>query len=223
MMEIQPNAILVSDFDGTMTAYDFYDLVCQDFPDVLAGGHWQQYEAGQITHFEALRRIFASIRAKQAEILNIIQRMQVDPALSESVARLRHRGWDVVVASAGCDWYIKRILAEVRADVLVHANPGEFSEGQGLIMTLPVHSPFFSKDLGINKVAVVKDAFKKSSRVAFAGDGRPDLAAALLVQPQYRFARQWLATRLSEIGEPFHLFERWSDVAGVLLQEPDHA
>ncbi len=222
-METQPNAILVSDFDGTMTAHDFYDLVCQDFPDVLDDGHWQQYEAGKITHFEALRRIFAAIRASQSEIVDIIQRMQIDPAISQSVEQLRHGGWDVVVASAGCDWYIKRILAEAGVEVLVHANPGEFSEGQGLIMTLPVHSPFLSADLGINKVAVVKDALKKSSRVAFAGDGRPDLPAALLVQPQYRFARKWLATRLSEIGEPFHFFETWSDVAEGLLQESDHA
>ena len=37
--------ILVSDFDGTITTFDFYDLVSREFPEI-AGSYWQQYEAG---------------------------------------------------------------------------------------------------------------------------------------------------------------------------------
>src|SRR4051794_37677765 len=103
--------ILVSDFDGTMTRFDFYDLVSREFPDI-AGKYWNQYEAGELSHFEALRLIFAGIRAPEATILEIVKGMQMEPRLAEAVALLEQNGWIVSVASAGCAWYIERLLGD---------------------------------------------------------------------------------------------------------------
>ncbi len=216
-MEQQQN-ILVSDFDGTITLFDFYDLVCQQFPDI-SGGYWHRYEAGELTHFEALRLIFAGIRAPESALLDIVARMQIDPDMAGSVARLRANGWGVAVASAGCDWYIRRLLAQANVSITVHANPGEYFPDKGLLMRLPEGSPFLSPELGVNKVAVVRDALGRYNQVAFAGDGRPDLAPALLVHPERRFAKAWLAKRLHEINEPFVPFDRWSEVAVHLLKD----
>ncbi|MBE7500301.1 MAG: HAD-IB family phosphatase [Verrucomicrobiales bacterium] len=210
--------ILVSDFDGTITRFDFYDLVSRAYPEI-AGGFWQQYEAGEITHFEALRRIFAGIRAPEAELVAILREMEIEPRLAEAVALLEQRGWRIIVASAGCDWYIRRLLAEAGVGLEVHANSGSYSPTTGLAMRLPDPSPVFSAELGINKVAVVREAMKIACGVAFAGDGRPDLAPALLVRPELRFARKWLARKLTEIGEAFQPFESWLDIA-VALTNP---
>jgi 2,3-diketo-5-methylthio-1-phosphopentane phosphatase len=212
------NNILISDFDGTMTRFDFYDLVCRAFPDI-AGDFWHQYERGEITHFEALRSIFAGIRSSEAKLLSIIEAMQIDPDLPQAVAELRGHGWDVVVASAGCDWYIKRLLAAQKVNIMVHANPGDFFADQGLLMRLPPASPLFSAELGVNKVAVVREALKNSSCVAFAGDGRPDLAPALLVPAHRRFAKSWLAKKLQEIGEEFKPFDDWHEVSRMLIEQ----
>jgi 2-hydroxy-3-keto-5-methylthiopentenyl-1-phosphate phosphatase len=214
-------SILISDFDGTMTRFDFYDLVCKEFPSI-AGGFWAQYERGEITHFEALRSIFAGIRAPESKLLAIIDAMQIDPHLPRAVRELALEGWDVAVASAGCDWYIKRLLVGQGVSVRVHANPGEFFPDRGLVMQLPPMSPFFSAELGVNKVAVVREALKTFDRVAFAGDGRPDLAPALLVPAKRRFAKSWLAQKLKEIGEGFHPFEDWHDAAAMLVKEETH-
>ena len=65
-------------------------------------------------------------------------------------------------------------------------------------------------------MAIVQDALNRSDRVAFAGDGRPDLRSALVVRPQLRFARGWLADALGERGEGFHPFECWSQIADQL-------
>ncbi|MFO1477337.1 MAG: HAD-IB family phosphatase [Verrucomicrobiota bacterium] len=207
--------ILVSDFDGTMTAFDFYDLVSREFPEI-AGDYWVRYEAGELTHFEALRRIFAGIRAPEAKILEIVNAMGLDPRMKEAVALLEKNGWSVTVASAGCAWYIERLLSGAAVALDVQANPGSYSAARGLEMRLPEKSPFFSDQLGVNKVAVVREALRRSSTVAFAGDGRPDLAPALLVPPEMRFARKWLAKKLSEIGEDFRPFESWFEIAQSL-------
>ncbi len=211
-------SILISDFDGTMTRADFYDLVCREFPEI-AGGFWSQYEKGQITHFEALRCIFAGIRAPESKLLEIIEMMQIDPQLPQAIGELAQNGWDVTVASAGCDWYIKRLLAAQGVTITVHANPGEYFPDRGLVMHLPPPSPFLSMELGVNKVAVVREAIKNFQRVAFAGDGRPDLAPALLVPAKRRFAKSWLAQKLHEIGEDFQPFDQWHDVPALLLKE----
>jgi 2-hydroxy-3-keto-5-methylthiopentenyl-1-phosphate phosphatase len=209
--------VLVTDFDGTITRFDFYDLVSRAYPEI-AGQFWQQYEAGELSHFEALRRIFAGIRAPEEELLAVIRAMRIEPRLSEAVALLERRGWKIIVASAGCEWYIQRLLADAKVSLEVHANPGTYSPAQGLEMRLPDSSPFLSAQLGINKVAVVREALRTSGRVAFAGDGRPDLAPALLVQPEGRFARKWLARKLAEIGERFQPFESWLEIAQTLTK-----
>ena len=211
--------ILVSDFDGTMTQNDFYDLVCKAFPEILKPGYWQQYEDGKITHFEALKRIFGEIRAEESALLEIIAKMGLEPLLAEKVAMLRGKGWEINVASAGCAWYIDRLLAQQGVQLTVHANKGVFTREQGLAMSMPDDHRFVSDELGVNKVAVVREALKLTDHVAFAGDGRPDLVPALMVNPKRRFARSWLAKRLHEIGESYIPFTRWADVADALAKE----
>ncbi len=53
--------------------------------------------------------------------------------------------------------------------------------------------------------------------VAFVGDGRPDLPAALSVPPRLRLARGWLSGALRERGEEFLPFGRWADLPELLL------
>ena len=210
--------ILISDFDGTMTRYDFYDLVCKEFPDILTAGFWQQYEQGKITHFQALRLIFASIRSDEARLYKIVESMELSFNLAQDIGRLKKAGWEVLVVSAGCGWYIDHLFKKHGVFLPVYANPGTFSEQEGLQMRLPEKSPFFSFDVGIDKAAVVRDALQRSTRVAFAGDGRPDLAPALLVPARLRFAKSWLAEKLQKLGESFQPFEHWQEIADILVK-----
>ncbi len=212
--------ILVSDFDGTMTKFDFFDLARRDLPTAADHDYWQDYVAGRITHFEALAGIFGSIRADWPGIEKVLVDMQLDPTLKDSVARLRAAGWEIVVASAGCGWYIERLLAQAGVELEVHANPGVFAPETGLRLTLPTASPYFKRETGIDKCAIVRAALARDPRAIFAGDGRPDLAPANLVAPENRFARGWLAHHLKTTGEPYRPFETWSQIAAALLEEP---
>jgi 2-hydroxy-3-keto-5-methylthiopentenyl-1-phosphate phosphatase len=219
-MTAQPNGILVSDFDGTMTRHDFYKLAIEfllppDTPD-----YWAEYRAGTITHFEALRRYFAAIRAPEDEVLAVVRRMELDPALPAAVAALTLGGWKVVVTSAGCDWYIRWLLAEAGVEVEVHSNPGRFVAGKGLLMEMPAGSPFLSPSLGVDKTAIVRRYLESGRPVAFAGDGFPDAEPARLVPEGLRFARGDLANVLDQERLSFRPFETWSDISRVLLRIP---
>lgn len=208
--------VLVSDFDGTMTRYDFFDRAYRRAPAGSIPDYWSQYERGEITHFEGLQKIFSHLPFDEETLWEIAQTTEIDPTLAEWVQRLQQAGWRVVVVSAGCDWYIRRLFAQQGVDLEVHSNPGEASS-QGLHMRLPIESPFFCPEVGINKKAVVESFLPGHEEVAFAGDGRPDFAPASVVADDRRFATGWLAAHLEEQGIPFRRFQRWREIAEMLL------
>lgn len=209
-------AVLITDFDGTMTQRDYYLLVEEQLLTATeVNVHWARYEAGEITHFEALRDIFGAVPAGEAKLLQLTSGTEIEPEVAGEIDALRQAGWEVTVVSAGCGWYIQRILEQQGVEVPIHASPGRVIQGR-LVMELPTASPFFSQEYGIDKAAVVREALQRGGRVAYAGDGIVDLEAALLVPAQFRFARRALAAALRKRGEAFHPFERWSQVARTL-------
>lgn len=219
--ETHPGKVLVSDFDGTMTHRDFFKLAIQQLLPPDGPNFWSEYRAGRITHFEALRRYFAEIRASEAEVHAVVDQMELDPALPRAVAELRQAGWKIIVTSAGCDWYIHRLLTQAGVKLEVHSNPGRFVPGLGLQMEMPVGSPFLSPTLGVDKARIVQHHLEQGRTVAFVGDGFPDEEAALLVPGGLRFARNDLADVLRQKGEPFQLFNAWSEIAQCLLARKD--
>lgn len=211
--------VLVTDFDGTLTRFDFYRLVLERLVSPGTPDYWGEYLAGRITHFEAIQKTFAAAPAGESALVQVADAMELEPDLSGEIAALQTAGWRVVVASAGCRWYIDRLLARAGvADLPVHANPGRI-ESDRLVMRPPTASPFYSPATGIDKAAIVRDAIAKGGPVAFAGDGPPDLEPALLVEPNLRFARGHLAESMDREGLSYRPFRRWSEVSRAILAE----
>jgi 2-hydroxy-3-keto-5-methylthiopentenyl-1-phosphate phosphatase len=210
-----PGRVLITDFDGTMTRRDFFQLVVERLLPVGTHDYWGDYLAGRMTHFEALKAIYGSVAAGETALLELVSLMELEPTLKAEVEALQSLGWRVVVASAGCEWYIRKLLAKAGVTLEVHANPGRI-EGGRLVMELPIGAPYFSRETGVDKVAIVQSAIDEGNVVAFAGDGHPDLAPSLLVPGSLRFARGVLAEELKARGEEFRPFERWSEVASFL-------
>lgn len=214
-------SLLVTDFDGTLTQDDFYQLAIKELLPNDLPDYWGDYRAGRLTHFEALRNYFTHIRKDERTVLDVVHRMGLEPRLAECLHDLAAAGWDVVVTSAGCAWYIDKLLKEAGVDVPVYSNPGRFVEGKGLLMEPPPPGPYFSRELGVDKAGVVREGLRQGKRVAFAGDGFPDQEAAELVPAELRFARGDLARVLTERGLGFVPFTRWSDVARDLCDRSE--
>jgi len=212
--------VLITDFDGTLTDRDFYSLVVERLLPPDGPDHFAAFRAGEVTHFEALRRIFAALADhEEAQVVEVVDAMGLQPGLAALVARLRAAGWDVAIVSAGCDWYIRHLLGAAGVDVEVYANPGRFVAGHGLVMQRPTEARFRSEAVGVDKAAVVRAALARRDRVAFAGDGLPDLPAARLVADHQRFARGDLAEAAAAEGLPTRPFGGWADVVEAVLAE----
>jgi 2-hydroxy-3-keto-5-methylthiopentenyl-1-phosphate phosphatase len=209
-------SVLVSDFDGTMTANEFYALVRAGCLAPGARDDWERYLRGEITHFEAMAGVYSHAPTDPAVLGRLLEQMQPDPDLGRSAALLRANGWDLIVASAGGSWYIERILAAAGIRAPVYANPGNIQPGRGLVLERPAGSRFYSEEIGVDKAAIVRDAREHYGRVAFAGDGPLDFDAAMLADPEYRFARGLLAGVMDQRKASYHRFTRWAEIAWML-------
>jgi 2,3-diketo-5-methylthio-1-phosphopentane phosphatase len=211
------DSALVSDFDGTVTDFDVYALIAErympkDHPDYFA-----DYRAGHITHFDAMQAFYHFAPSEPQALDGLLRDTKPDPQLADCVRRLEANGWDLIIASGGSSWYIEQILRTAGVCATIHSNPGQLEEGRGLVLRLPKESPFFSPQVGINKAGVVRDALQRYKKVAFAGDGPPDIEPALLVAPSLRFARRFLAQALDDRGAPYQPYRIWSEVVEALL------
>ena len=93
MRNVTPlRGVLVTDFDGTITRNDFYQIVTETLlpPGGLAPFH--DYKAGTITHFEALQRIFAALRVTEVEILAAVAKAEPEPELASWIEKLASIG-----------------------------------------------------------------------------------------------------------------------------------
>lgn len=216
------HSILITDFDGTLCRQDFYQLVVAQLLPRSVPNYWQDYLDQKLTHFEVLKQYFAEIRCSEAEVDFILNKMELEPDLPAQLEKLQAADWDVVIASAGCAWYIHKLLGHIEKLPPIYANPGTFVEGQGLLMTLPHGAQFFSPINGVDKLAITKAAIEKvgKANVAYAGDGFTDVVPSLLVPDQYRFARSDLARALTEKKQKYHGFDRWAEVVDKLLRIP---
>jgi 2-hydroxy-3-keto-5-methylthiopentenyl-1-phosphate phosphatase len=212
--------VFVTDFDGTMTSVDFYELVERHVPNLDKPDYWAECDSGRLTHVAALHGIFQQAPRNEAELLRWLPEARLDAATPGAVRQLREAGWDIVVVSAGSEWYIRHLLTAVQADVHIIANPGGYSDDRGLWMDWPsVNLPWHCPHFGVDKSKIVTRLQQGGRTVAFAGDGRPDRSAMSHVSAPYRFARGWLAEVLTVDGLDHQTFESWSDIAPRLIAE----
>lgn len=187
--EKKPTA-LITDFDGTVIKKDFFWFIIDKLMTKEDIQPWDDYKAGNITHFDALNQIFKKIHINESDLRKIILELPVEECFTELVEYCGNNDIDIYIVSAGADYYINIILdyLGIRNSVNLIANESVYSKENGLQMTkLHENSVFYSENYGINKESVIRFMKSKYDFIVFAGDGTPDYKAA--IQADKVFAR----------------------------------
>src|SRR5215813_2453579 len=123
--------IFVSDYDGTITNRDIYSLLAERYVPAETPDYFAQYVEGQITHFDAMAAYFAFMPTEEQQLEELLEASEPDPDLAESAAQLQRAGWELLVVSAGCSWYVERALRRAGVTATVHSNPGRLEKSGG--------------------------------------------------------------------------------------------
>ncbi len=206
-----PNArwAFVFDFDGTISPNDMGHVIF----DAFAHPTWRDIDdewiRGEIPTSERARRQFALVNAREPEFLKLIKEHAVDPAFPALVADLADHDIPVQVVSDGFDAYVKPMLTRAGlSDLPFRSNRLYFRNGS-IELEFPHERPGHDPRGGW-KAGPVRALQAEGWRVAYAGDGMSDWAAAGAAD--LLFARSQLAVRCRRDGIPYHAFEGMRDI-----------
>ena len=181
--------------------------------DAFADPTWRDIDdewiRGEITTSQRARRQFALVHAREPEFQKLIQQHAVDPAFPALVADLRRHGIPVQVVSDGFDAYVKPMLARAGFSDLPFQSNRLFFRNGSIELEFPHERPGHDPRGGW-KAGPVRTLQAQGWRVAYAGDGMSDWAAAQAAD--LLFARSQLADRCKQDGIPYHAFEGMDDV-----------
>lgn len=206
----------VTDFDGTITKEDFFNLAVKRY---FAGDNrcglqpWQDFLDGKITHFQALNKIFNQVRDTKESFDALVDKIVIDDAFLKTVDLCRDAAIPMYILSAGCDYYINRVIGSVikANDIHLITNKGVLTKEEGLRMIAPDEgSKYFHHDTGVSKAAVVQDLKEQGYFVIFAGDGLPDFAPAELADVV--FAKSMLLDKCKQTGLKTEKFNDYNDI-----------
>lgn len=181
--------------------------------DAFADHTWRdiddEWVRGEIPTSERARRQFALVDAREAEFLWLVEQHDIDPAFPSLVADLRTHGVPVQVVSDGFDAYVKPMLTRAGLSDLPFQSNRLFFQNGLIGLEFPHERPGHDPRGGW-KAGPVQTLQAEGWRVAYAGDGMSDWAAARAAD--LLFARSQLADRCKQDGIPYHAFDEMRDV-----------
>ncbi len=214
------NFVFISDFDGTLTTKDFYKIMMDKYlTSQQRDALYYDWRVKGMKTIDFLNRALASARLSEAELLEEIKTIPFDPTVPAFVERVRQAGGDFLILTAGCRYYIEKLLPFYDlTEVEIISMPGIYDQAQEVLRIIPdPQSPFAGDEYGIDKGKVVASYQQKYAKVYFAGDSGPDLPAALAADET--FAREGLVKLLQEEGHPYREFGTFAEIGQWLFTE----
>jgi 2,3-diketo-5-methylthio-1-phosphopentane phosphatase len=202
--------VFISDFDGTLTEKDFYEILTDEYLKEKSRDKYKEWKNKKINDVEYLGYIFGNIKRTEEEIYEDIMKIKLDPFAGEFIKNVRDIGGDFIIVSAGTGYYIDKVLKhnDIK-DVKVYTNKGEFKDN-GIHFLLDENHEFYSENYGIDKMKVVKKLKGQYDKIFYAGDSEPDVKAAILADVV--FAKSALVDLLKQEHKEFIGFNDFSDI-----------
>jgi 2-hydroxy-3-keto-5-methylthiopentenyl-1-phosphate phosphatase len=206
-------ALIVVDFDGTITERDSLVTIVQTHAPELFWELEDALDAGRITLRECIRREFEAIRGDHdAIVAEAVENTRVRAGFPEFVAAARDAGDRLVVVSSGFESIIRPVLArEGVGDLDLISHEVRFSDAGGVVEFRHGED---CDVCGQECKRSVVTTMRNGDHVVYIGDGYSDRCAALAADRV--FARRELAIHLRDEGVPFEPFENFVDVQAAL-------
>lgn len=206
--------VFISDFDGTLTHKDFYQMIIDDYLGEEGEALYKAWRRKEYKDRDFLHKIYSSMNRSEEEILEDIIRIEWDDSAECVIEAIKKTGGDFVILSAGTSYYIERLLQQKGiSGIKIYSNPGEYKE-KGIHLVIDEKNPYFSDVYGIDKGKVVAELKEKYPYVYYAGDSAPDIPPCKLANTC--FAKDKLQEMLKEEGVDFIPMNSYKDIEAAL-------
>jgi len=206
--------IVVSDFDGTLTLEDATTFIWDkylpyDWRAILLPPTYD----GRWTPLEMIARGYGDIRVPPKELLADLRlNVRLRPGVEALATFCRGRGSHFSVVSHGLSFYIEALLPSW---IPVTSFVGTFSEWSWRV-ALPAQQALLPGEDFKTRVVADLRARHPGRQVAYIGDGRLDLPAALTCDRIFAVAGSTLAELARAAGRVVEEFESLDEVAASL-------
>lgn len=224
-LRLRPGDLVMCDFDGTVTRRDTGWVVFDTLDIPEAWDYEYRWRAREISSMECLSGQWGLITVPPAELMALIDSIELDERFPEFVERARDAGAEVVVASDGLSFYLDRMLARLGMTICDDdPRPGERREcitryvneawctPEGIRIEFPHANPACMQ-CGNCKTRHLTRLQLKYKRAIYIGDGYSDRCPAL--QADVVIAKDHLAELLAKDGVAFAPFEDFADVIAL--------
>jgi 2-hydroxy-3-keto-5-methylthiopentenyl-1-phosphate phosphatase len=172
-----PPTTVVLDFDGTLTERDAGDALCARFAPPLWQEIDERWHRREIALPHAQRLMWGLVRGSRAELARAAREAgALRPGAGALLAACAERGWPVVLASGGFDFYLEPILGPHRrlleAAYFNRAHPSR----RGVRLEFP-HPDLACGTCAVCKGRVLDRHRSPGRRLVFVGDGSSDRCA----------------------------------------------
>lgn len=209
--------IFVSDFDGTLTEKDFYQIIIDKYSGNWGRELYTKWQNLEIKDIDFLGKIFESIKRNEEEIFQDILSIKLDSNVKNFIEKIQKSGGEFLVLSAGTSYYIDKLFEyHGIKDITIISNKGIYKDNGIKLMPDP-NSPHYSERYGVDKSLVVRDLKSKYKKLYYAGDSQPDLEAALLAD--ITFAKGRLINLIKETKHSSVPFESFGEIEKYLIEK----
>ncbi|UCC44734.1 MAG: MtnX-like HAD-IB family phosphatase [Candidatus Zixiibacteriota bacterium] len=208
--------LIFCDFDGTVAERDVGYHLFRHFSDGRNDELLPDWKAGRISSREILLREAEMVGAPAQDILDYLDRFDLDPGFADFVDLCEKNGSLPIIVSEGMDFYIQRLLRKQGLDHLsVLSNIGHL-ENNGIRIEFPYvnHSCTRCGSCKGERIAEIRAQCGGAVRTVFVGDGYSDACAAR--EADLLFAKKDLEKLCRERDIPYVGFSNFFEVADHL-------
>lgn len=229
-MSTDMKAIVLCDFDGTITNKDVYDSILKTFSDGSFQSFGEKYDSKKIT-FEKMNKGFVTgLRCSAPELDRYIQdNISIRLGFSDFLYFLSSEKIGLTIVSCGLDLYIRQVLKEYDLSFVDSLEQiGNTLEGKAIaiacnkvvqtnlgrkFVSYPVKNDRWAPDKArIGSYLITQYGVP----VICIGDGPSDFELARI--SDFVFATSALADYCLESGISFLPFKNFNDIAGAILK-----
>lgn len=208
--------VFISDFDGTITAKDFYWILLDDYIGQKGIEFYHEWKKSKKIGTEFLNTVFTWYKFTDKERLEALDKVEIDKELIDVIKLVNDLNGEFVILSAGFDYYINHVLERNNLNnIKLLTNKGDF-KNDTFIMEPDEDSKFYSPVYGIDKGSVARHYKTIAKKIYFVGDSEPDYYAA--IEADVIFAKTELAVILDSKGIKYYTYESFGDILTIMKQ-----